>query len=87
MADIIQRLIGACDYIEKYQLEWQKRIELSIMKQEALPVFFLGRSESYASARAGRLLWAEVAKSQSSCFATGNFRHGPQEMLSKNARS
>lgn len=86
MTDIIQRLIRACDYIEKYQLEWQKRIELSIMKQEALPVFFLGRSESYASARAGRLLWAEVAKSQSSCFATGNFRHGPQEMLSKKCK-
>lgn len=82
----ISQLYVVCDILERYQMEWQKRIEKSIMENDILPTFFLGRSESYASARAARLLWAEVAKSQSSCFATGNFRHGPQEMLSNKSK-
>lgn len=84
--EIILQLVSACDYIEQHQLEWQENIEKTIMKQEVLPTFFLARSESYANARAGRLLWAEVAKSQSSCFTTGNFRHGPQEVLSNKCK-
>lgn len=80
--EAIRKLTSACEYQEEHQKEWQERIEKSVTRRESVPTFFLGRSESYASARAGRLLWAEVAKTQSSCFATGNFRHGPQEMLS-----
>lgn len=82
MQETIRQLISACEYVEGHQEKWQRKIEDDTMRNDYLPTFFLGRSESYASARAGRLLWAEVAKTQSSCYATGNFRHGPQEMLS-----
>jgi glucosamine--fructose-6-phosphate aminotransferase (isomerizing) len=47
----------------------------------------LARSESWASANAGRLLFEECGKTNATALTTGNFRHGPQESLSAGFRA
>lgn len=43
--------------------------------------YFLARGSSLASAYESRLLWEEAAKTPATAMGTGNFRHGPQEVL------
>ncbi len=49
-------------------------------------IYCLGRGKSYASARQGALLFNEIAKFPAIGMDTGDFRHGPLEVMDHNFR-
>ncbi|HEY7615602.1 MAG TPA: SIS domain-containing protein, partial [Terriglobales bacterium] len=65
---------------------WQERIAASTWLRPGAPIYFLARGPSLGSCHAARLLWEEGVKSPATCLSTGNFRHGPQEMVAEGAR-
>src|SRR5262249_20910457 len=65
---------------------WQKQIEAGDWLHPQLPVYLLARGSSLASANESRLLWEEAAKLPACAMSTGNFRHGPQEVIREGLR-
>jgi glutamine---fructose-6-phosphate transaminase (isomerizing) len=66
--------------------EWQEQIATSAWPQPHVAYYFLARGPSFGSCHAARLLWEEGVKSPATCLSTGNFRHGPQEIVSDRTR-
>jgi glucosamine--fructose-6-phosphate aminotransferase (isomerizing) len=66
--------------------EWRQRIEGSPWLDPTGPAYFLARGGSLASAHEARLLWEEAVKLPATALATGNFRHGPQEIIRSGLR-
>jgi len=60
---------------------WKNQIDSSDWLQPDAPTYFLARGASLASCYGARLLWEEAAKAPASALTTGNFRHGPQEVV------
>jgi glucosamine--fructose-6-phosphate aminotransferase (isomerizing) len=58
---------------------WRRRLEA--WTPPPGPAYFLGRGPGFGSAREARLLWEEAAKSPATALTTGEFRHGPQEIV------
>lgn len=58
---------------------WRRRIESWEPSDGA--AYFLGRGAGQAAAREARLLWEEAVKAPATALTTGEFRHGPQEIV------
>ncbi|MEA3537003.1 SIS domain-containing protein [Rhizobium sp. CC-YZS058] len=52
-----------------------------------MPLSFIGRGASYASAMMAALVTAEAAKASTQAFSGGQFRHGPLELVREGFRS
>lgn len=65
---------------------WKEQIENSDWLDTKAPSYLLARGASLASCHEGRLLWEEAAKLPASAMSTGNFRHGPQEVIREGMR-
>jgi glucosamine--fructose-6-phosphate aminotransferase (isomerizing) len=66
--------------------EWRKQIEHSSWFVSGSPYYFLARGSSLASAYEAALLWEEGAKAPAIAMGAGSFRHGPQEVVTKDTR-
>lgn len=60
---------------------WQSQLEFSRWLTPERPAYFLGRGVSAASAFEAQMMWEEAAKCPASAMTTGEFRHGPQEIV------
>ena len=60
---------------------WQDQTVTSTWLAPAGVYYFLGRGSSLGSCHEARLLWEEGVKSAATAMGTGNFRHGPQEIV------
>jgi glucosamine--fructose-6-phosphate aminotransferase (isomerizing) len=65
---------------------WQRQISDSAWPAPGSTYCFLARGGSLGSCHEARLLWQEGVKSPATAMGTSSFRHGPQEMVGKNAR-
>lgn len=65
---------------------WQERIANSSWLAPHKTTYFLARGSSLGSAYESRLMWEEGAKTPATAMGTGSFRHGPQEIISKEMR-
>lgn len=63
---------------------WQKQIADSSWLAPHSTYYFLARSTSLGSCNEARLLWEEGVKSPATALGTGSFRHGPQEIVTRN---
>jgi glucosamine--fructose-6-phosphate aminotransferase (isomerizing) len=69
----------ALEALERAILLWSGRLETWTPPEG--PAYFLGRGAARAAAREARLLWEEAVKSPATALTTGEFRHGPQEIV------
>jgi glutamine---fructose-6-phosphate transaminase (isomerizing) len=65
---------------------WQEQIANSAWPVPGSIFYFLARGGSLGSCHEARLLWEEGVKSPATAMGTSSFRHGPQEMVSRDAR-
>jgi len=65
---------------------WRKQIENSKWFEPAAPYYFLARGSSLGTCHEARLLWEEGVKLPASAMSMGNFRHGPQEIVTQGLR-
>ena len=65
---------------------WKEQIESSGWLDAKAPMYLLARGASFASANEARLLWEEAAKLPATALTSGNFRHGPQEVIRRGMR-
>jgi glucosamine--fructose-6-phosphate aminotransferase (isomerizing) len=65
---------------------WREKIEASDWIRSGHPAYFLARGASLASCHGARLLWEEAAKAPATAMTTGGFRHGPQEIITRDTR-
>jgi glutamine---fructose-6-phosphate transaminase (isomerizing) len=65
---------------------WREKIEANDWIRPGHPVYFLARGASLASCHGARLLWEEAAKVPATAMTTGGFRHGPQEIITRDIR-
>jgi glutamine---fructose-6-phosphate transaminase (isomerizing) len=66
--------------------DWQRLVTSSSWLRPDAPYIFLARGSSMASAHEACLLWEEGAKLPALAMGTGSFRHGPQEIMTQDAR-
>jgi fructoselysine-6-P-deglycase FrlB-like protein len=64
---------------------WQAQIADTSWIAPGAVYYFLARGSSLGSCQEARLLWEEGVKSPATAMGTGSFRHGPQEMVTKDA--
>src|SRR5712692_3841507 len=64
---------------------WQAQIADTPWLVPGAVFYFLARGPSLGSCQEARLLWEEGVKSPATALGTGGFRHGPQEMVTKDA--
>src|SRR6266705_1775298 len=65
---------------------WQAQIADTPWLAPGAVYYFLARGSSLGSCQEARLLWEEGVKSPATAIGTASFRHGPQEMVAKDAR-
>jgi glutamine---fructose-6-phosphate transaminase (isomerizing) len=65
---------------------WQQQIADTSWLAPGRVTYFLARGPGMGSCHEARLLWEEGVKTPATAMGTGSFRHGPQEMVTKNAR-
>jgi glutamine---fructose-6-phosphate transaminase (isomerizing) len=65
---------------------WQAQIENSPWPAPQSVTYFLARGSSLGSAYEARLMWEEGVKSPATAMGAASFRHGPQEIVSKDVR-
>jgi len=65
---------------------WQAQIADTAWLVPGSVYYFLARGSSLGSCQEARLLWEEGVKSPATAMGSGSFRHGPQEMVSKEMR-
>jgi glutamine---fructose-6-phosphate transaminase (isomerizing) len=65
---------------------WQEQIAASAWLKPHSTTYFLARGSSLGSAYEARLMWEEGVKTPATAMGTGSFRHGPQEIISKEIR-
>jgi glucosamine--fructose-6-phosphate aminotransferase (isomerizing) len=65
---------------------WQEQLANTTWLLPGAVSYFLARGSSLGSCHEARLLWEEGVKSPATAMGTGSFRHGPQEMVTKNFR-
>jgi glucosamine--fructose-6-phosphate aminotransferase (isomerizing) len=65
---------------------WQAQIANTPWLAPGTVYYFLVRGSSLGSCQEARLLWEEGVKSTATAMGTGSFRHGPQEMVTKDMR-
>jgi glutamine---fructose-6-phosphate transaminase (isomerizing) len=79
-------LIRATNETEKAIPGWREKISTSVWPAPQTSYYFLARGSSLASCHEARLLWEEGVKCPATAMGTGNFRHGPQEMVGEGLR-
>lgn len=62
---------------------WRQQIASTNWLSCGSAYYFLARGASLATCHEARLLWEEGAKQPATSMGTASFRHGPQEMVSK----
>ncbi len=65
---------------------WQTQIAETPWLAPGAVYYFLARGSSLGTCQEARLLWEEGVKSPATALGTSTFRHGPQEMLTRDAR-
>jgi glucosamine--fructose-6-phosphate aminotransferase (isomerizing) len=65
---------------------WQEQIADTPWLAPGAVYYFLARGSSLGTCQEARLLWEEGVKSPATAIGTGTFRHGPQEMVTQDAR-
>ncbi len=86
-ANLINALSSNIAQVAERIPDWQQQVVHSAwFAPNAFPYYFLARGSSLGSACEARLLWEEGVKSPATAMGTGSFRHGPQEMVTKNTR-
>ena len=65
---------------------WQEQIAASAWLKPHSTTYFLARGSSLGSAYEARLMWEEGVKTPATAMGTGSFRHGPQEIITKEMR-
>jgi fructoselysine-6-P-deglycase FrlB-like protein len=65
---------------------WQTQIADTPWLAPGAVYYFLARGSSLVTCQEARLLWEEGVKSPATAIGTGTFRHGPQEMVTQEAR-
>lgn len=79
-------LAGAIGETERSIPGWQRQVaETSWLAGDAM-YYFLGRGSCLASAYEASLLWEEGAKLPAAAMGAGSFRHGPQEVVTREIR-
>jgi glucosamine--fructose-6-phosphate aminotransferase (isomerizing) len=75
----VPELGAALEGLERAMPAWSERLES--WTPPTGPAYFLARGAARAAAREARLLWEEAVKSPAASLSTGEFRHGPQELV------
>jgi fructoselysine-6-P-deglycase FrlB-like protein len=65
---------------------WQQQLEASPWLAPRRTAYFLARGTSFGSAQEARLMWEEGVKSPATAMGAASFRHGPQEIVTKDMR-
>ncbi len=65
---------------------WQQRIADTAWLVPHGTYYFLARGPGLGSCNEARLMWEEGVKSPATAMGTGSFRHGPQEVVTKDMR-
>jgi glucosamine--fructose-6-phosphate aminotransferase (isomerizing) len=65
---------------------WQTQIADAPWLAPGAVYYFLARGSSLGTCQEARLLWEEGVKSPATALGTSTFRHGPQEMVTRDAR-
>lgn len=65
---------------------WQTQIADTPWLAPGAVYYFLARGSSLGTCQEARLLWEEGVKSPATALGTSSFRHGPQEMVTRDAR-
>jgi glutamine---fructose-6-phosphate transaminase (isomerizing) len=65
---------------------WQAQIADTPWLAPGAVYYFLARGSSLGTCQEARLLWEEGVKSPATAMGTSSFRHGPQEMVTQDAR-
>ncbi|HEV2197603.1 MAG TPA: SIS domain-containing protein [Candidatus Acidoferrum sp.] len=65
---------------------WQEQVAASPWLAPHKTTYFLARGSSLGSAYETRLMWEEGVKTPATAMGTGSFRHGPQEIITKEMR-
>ncbi len=79
-------LIHAANKTEQAIPSWREKISNALWPAPHASYYFLARGSSLASCYEARLLWEEGVKCPATAMGTGNFRHGPQEMVAQGLR-
>lgn len=66
--------------------KWRQQLAHTSWLVPGASYCFLARGSSLSSAYEAQLLWEEGVKSPAVAMGTGSFRHGPQEMVTKDTR-
>ena len=79
-------LIHAANKVEEAIPGWREKISNAHWLAPGASYYFLARGSSLGSCYEARLLWEEGVKCPATAMGTGNFRHGPQEMVTQGLR-
>ena len=79
-------LLRAIAETKRTLASWQQQIADTAWLVPQRATYFLARGPGLGSCHEARLLWEEGAKSPATAMGTGSFRHGPQEMVTKEVR-
>jgi glucosamine--fructose-6-phosphate aminotransferase (isomerizing) len=79
-------LMHAANKVQEAIPGWREKISNALWPAPQASYYFLARGSSLGSCYEARLLWEEGVKCPATAMGTGNFRHGPQEMLAAGAR-
>jgi len=79
-------LMRATNETEEAIPGWREQISNALWPVPQASYYFLARGSSLASCHEARLLWEEGVKCPATAMGTGNFRHGPQEMVTEGLR-
>ena len=80
------KLLRTVEEVAEKLPKWQAQISHSAWPAPGSVFYFLGRGGSLGSCHEARLLWEEGVKSPATAMGTSSFRHGPQEMVSRDNR-
>lgn len=90
---VLPKLSGLAESLSKAFTEtarsipgWQEQIADSGWLAPHSTTYFLARGSSLGSAYEARLMWEEGVKTHATAMGTGSFRHGPQEIITKEMR-
>jgi fructoselysine-6-P-deglycase FrlB-like protein len=85
-ANLSTSLLHAVAETQRRMASWQQQIADTTWLLPGRVTYFLARGSSLGSCHEARLLWEEGVKSPATAMGTSAFRHGPQEMVTKDAR-
>ena len=82
----VAALSSAFEKASQLMTAWQQQIADTPWLMPRTPYYFLARRSSFGSAQEARLVWEEGSKTPATAMGTGSFRHGPQEVITRDIR-